>query len=128
MSLSLNVDEKLHLSDDDPQVSPEAVYSAKSESSTVDNKHHLDEIIPPTHPHRTIILCFDGTGDQFSEDVRITIFKGNLPADLSQNPKNSNIVQLFSMLRKDNKSEQMVYYQVRQLLNSIRPLLNHILC
>ena len=42
--------------------------------------------------------------------------KRNLPADLSQNFKNSNIVQFFSMLRKDNKSEQMVYYQVRQLI------------
>ena len=42
--------------------------------SAVDNKYHLDEIIPLTHTHRTIILCFDGTGDQFSEDVRTTFF------------------------------------------------------
>ncbi|KAF8662081.1 hypothetical protein AX16_001191 [Volvariella volvacea WC 439] len=48
--------------------------------------------VPPTHPYRTLILCFDGTGDQFDAD-------------------NSNIVQLFSMLKKDNRSLQMVYYQ-----------------
>jgi uncharacterized protein (DUF2235 family) len=38
------------------------------------------------------VLCFDGTGDQFDED-------------------NSNIVQFFSMLSKDDPSQQMVYYQ-----------------
>ena len=38
---------------------------------TVGDKHHMDEIIPSRHSNRTIILCFDGTGDQFDEDVRI---------------------------------------------------------
>ena len=46
------------------QVSPDS--SAISEQ----DKYHLDEIIPLEHDHRTIVLCFDGTGDQFSEDVR----------------------------------------------------------
>ncbi|KIJ13818.1 hypothetical protein PAXINDRAFT_80411 [Paxillus involutus ATCC 200175] len=50
------------------------------------------DVVPPTHTHRTLVLCFDGTGDQFSED-------------------NSNIVQFFSMLRKDDPSQQLVYYQ-----------------
>ena len=27
-------------------------------------------VIPPSHDDRTIILCFDGTGDQFDTDVR----------------------------------------------------------
>jgi len=49
-------------------------------------------VIPPSHDARTIILCFDGTGDQFDTD-------------------NSNIVQFFSMLKKDDKSQQVVYYQ-----------------
>ncbi|KAJ7028390.1 hypothetical protein C8F04DRAFT_1119191 [Mycena alexandri] len=49
-------------------------------------------IIPPEHPFRTLVLCFDGTGDQFDAD-------------------NSNIVQLFSMLPKADRSRQMVYYQ-----------------
>lgn len=48
--------------------------------------------IPPVHDHRTLVLCFDGTGDQFDAD-------------------NSNIVQLFSLLKKDDKTKQMVYYQ-----------------
>ncbi|KAH9486042.1 hypothetical protein JR316_0000106 [Psilocybe cubensis] len=52
----------------------------------------LEPTIPPTHKHRTVILCFDGTGDQFDDD-------------------NSNIVNFFSMLRKDEPEQQMVYYQ-----------------
>ncbi len=50
--------------------------------------------IPPKHESRTLILCFDGTGDQFDAN-------------------NSNIVQLCSLLKRDDRSEQMVYYQVR---------------
>ncbi|KAI9511887.1 hypothetical protein F5148DRAFT_1167136 [Russula earlei] len=49
-------------------------------------------VIPPSHEARTLVLCFDGTGDQFDVD-------------------NSNIVQFFSMLKKDDKSQQMAYYQ-----------------
>ncbi|KAJ7058675.1 hypothetical protein C8F01DRAFT_1059392 [Mycena amicta] len=49
-------------------------------------------IIPPEHPFRTLVLCFDGTGDQFDAD-------------------NSNIIQLFSLLPKSDRSRQMVYYQ-----------------
>lgn len=49
--------------------------------------------IPPEHSHRTLILCFDGTGDQFDAD-------------------NSNVVHLVSMLRKNDRTKQMVYYQV----------------
>ncbi|KAF9461536.1 hypothetical protein BDZ94DRAFT_1167539 [Collybia nuda] len=45
-----------------------------------------------TFPARTLILCFDGTGDQFDSD-------------------NSNIVDLVRMLRKDDHNRQMVYYQ-----------------
>ncbi|KAL4252473.1 hypothetical protein ABKN59_002784 [Abortiporus biennis] len=41
---------------------------------------------------RTIVLCFDGTGDQFDGD-------------------NSNVVQLLAMLKKDDHHEQLVYYQ-----------------
>ncbi|KAJ3861403.1 hypothetical protein EV359DRAFT_47287 [Lentinula novae-zelandiae] len=60
-------------------------------------EHKIDSrIIPPTippeHEHRTLVLCFDGTGDQFDVD-------------------NSNIVQLCSLLRKEDRSKQMVYYQ-----------------
>jgi len=49
--------------------------------------------IPPTHTNRTLVLCFDGTGDQFDND-------------------NSNIVKFVSLLKKDDNKKQMVYYQV----------------
>jgi hypothetical protein len=50
--------------------------------------------IPPDHEggYRTLVLCFDGTGDQFDAD-------------------NSNIVQLVALLKKSDRSKQMVYYQ-----------------
>jgi len=49
--------------------------------------------IPPEHANRTLVLCFDGTGKQFDAS-------------------NSNIVQLFSLLKKDDSAKQKVYYQV----------------
>ncbi|KDQ62964.1 hypothetical protein JAAARDRAFT_202495 [Jaapia argillacea MUCL 33604] len=50
------------------------------------------DIVPRKHKHRTLVLCFDGTGDSFDND-------------------NSNIVQFFSMLKKHDPEQQMVYYQ-----------------
>ncbi|KAJ6453178.1 hypothetical protein C8R45DRAFT_847321 [Mycena sanguinolenta] len=52
----------------------------------------LTVFVPPENKHRCLILCFDGTGDQFDAD-------------------NSNIVQLVSALKKDDRTKQMVYYQ-----------------
>ncbi|KAK0209162.1 hypothetical protein DFS33DRAFT_1308021 [Desarmillaria ectypa] len=52
----------------------------------------LEETIPPHHENRTLVLCFDGTGDQFDSD-------------------NSNVVNFFSLLKKDNPGTQLVYYQ-----------------
>ncbi|KAI0673864.1 hypothetical protein C8Q78DRAFT_656594 [Trametes maxima] len=60
-------------------------HSSSSESGDAD-------IVPPYHPARTLVLCFDGTGDQFSTD-------------------NSNVIKFFSLLKKDDRNEQMVYYQ-----------------
>jgi len=73
--------------------------SPRSRPLPVRKENHLDSrevprTIPLHHEHRTLVLCFDGTGDQFDAD-------------------NSNIVQLFSLLKKDDSSQQMVYYQVR---------------
>ena len=48
----------------------------------------------PPRP-RTLVLCFDGTGDQFDDD-------------------NSNVVQFVSLLAKKDRNKQMVYYQVRK--------------
>jgi hypothetical protein len=50
-------------------------------------------VIPPDHNNRTLVVCFDGTGDQFDAD-------------------NSNIVQLVQLLKKDDSTKQLVYYQV----------------
>ena len=51
-------------------------------------------VIPPSHPtrKRTLVVCFDGTGDQFDND-------------------NSNIVQLVALMKKDDRHQQLVYYQ-----------------
>ncbi|KAH9055195.1 hypothetical protein EDB87DRAFT_1688475 [Lactarius vividus] len=51
----------------------------------------------PFTPPRTLVLCFDGTGDQFDAD-------------------NTNIVQLCSTLEKGDKDQQMVYYQKNVIL------------
>lgn len=71
---------------------PEVPNVPSSPTSDGQGSHPFDAIIPPAHTRRTLVLCFDGTGDQFDSD-------------------NSNIVQLFSMLVKDDPSQQMVYYQ-----------------
>jgi Uncharacterized alpha/beta hydrolase domain (DUF2235) len=73
------------------------------------------------HPAKTLILCFDGTGDSFDEDVSVL-----LHTPLSTLNKiifffflqNSNVVQFLSMLKKDQPTEQLVYYQVRSILLS----------
>ncbi|KJA19221.1 hypothetical protein HYPSUDRAFT_143965 [Hypholoma sublateritium FD-334 SS-4] len=67
-------------------VSPRAATSDRS-SDTIH-----EATIPPHNSHRTVILCFDGTGDQFDDD-------------------NSNIVNFLSMLKKDKPRQQLVYYQ-----------------
>ena len=71
-------------------------------------------VIPPSHKDhtRTVVLCFDGTGDQFDTDVCVPSCSRCLPHRLSRRSQNSNIIQLFSMLKKDDKSQQVVYYQV----------------
>jgi len=56
-------------------------------------------VIPPKHTtgNRTLVLCFDGTGDQFDAD-------------------NSNVVQFVQLLKKDDRTKQLVYYQVREVI------------
>src|SRR5258708_17522218 len=69
-------------------------------------------MVPPSHEARTIVLCFDGTGDQFDVDVcAISLFTIS-SSPIESRSQNSNIEQLFSMLKKDDKSQQAVYYQV----------------
>ncbi|KAG8914963.1 hypothetical protein FRC01_003850, partial [Tulasnella sp. 417] len=46
----------------------------------------------PKHQGRTLILCFDGSGDSFDDD-------------------NTNIVRFFSALEKNKPDQQLCYYQ-----------------
>ncbi|KAH8118157.1 hypothetical protein DFH11DRAFT_1687160 [Phellopilus nigrolimitatus] len=67
-----------------------------TDTSTSLNTEYHGPVIPPNqngnHRNRTLVLCFDGTGDQFDMD-------------------NSNVVQFFSVLKKGDRSRQLVYYQ-----------------
>ncbi len=67
----------IHISDTVPSAS---VPPASKEASEV-----------KTSP-RTIILCFDGTGNEYEDKV-------------------TNVVKLYSLLKKDSKN-QLCYYQV----------------
>ena len=67
--------------------------SSKPKEETPD-RCRCPPVIPPKHDNRTLVLCFDGTGDQFDAD-------------------NSNVVQFMSLLKKDDRAKQLVYYQVR---------------
>ncbi len=88
----------LRLSEEIPRTTrPKSQYSTLKHNPVKERTLDPDSfppVIPPDHPARTLVLCFDGTGDQFDAD-------------------NSNIVNFFSLLKKDDRTEQMVYYQVR---------------
>ncbi|QRW23944.1 hypothetical protein RhiXN_10268 [Rhizoctonia solani] len=47
---------------------------------------------PKSTPKRSLVLCFDGTSNQFSN-------------------RNTNVVKIFELLKKDDPDRQMVYYQ-----------------
>ena len=86
-------------------------------SATAASVDNFDEIIPHPEdvPHRNLVLCFDGTGDQFDSDVSPYLpirFLSLIIIDTDT--QNSNIVAFFSMLKRDDIEQQLVYYQVRQ--------------
>ncbi|KAJ2924928.1 hypothetical protein H1R20_g12181, partial [Candolleomyces eurysporus] len=83
----------------DPSVSSttETIVERREVSIDDDTNHPvkpqtLPPVIPSSHQHRNLIVCFDGTGDQFDAD-------------------NSNVVQFVSLLKKDDRNRQLVYYQ-----------------
>ncbi|KAL4245308.1 hypothetical protein ABKN59_010399 [Abortiporus biennis] len=77
----------------DPSAIPPSPPPGPPASSTIAKAISANmEVIPPTKEARTVVLCFDGTGDQFDAD-------------------NSNVEQFFSMLKKDDRKQQVVYYQ-----------------
>ncbi|THH03449.1 hypothetical protein EW145_g6243 [Phellinidium pouzarii] len=69
-----------------------ASHSPRVATQTSLDTTYAGEVIPPYTDRRTLVLCFDGTGDQFDSD-------------------NSNVVQFFAMLKKGDKDQQLVYYQ-----------------
>jgi hypothetical protein len=50
----------------DATMSLNGIQSSPSPPTAWDNT-----VIPPSHDARTLVLCFDGTGDQFDADVRL---------------------------------------------------------
>ncbi|KAH0837783.1 hypothetical protein J3R83DRAFT_5963 [Lanmaoa asiatica] len=82
----------LSSSSDKSLLSPLTLPTGGVSASVPSSVDATDDVIPPGNTHRTLVLCFDGTGDQFDAD-------------------NSNIIQFFSMLKKDDPLRQMVYYQ-----------------
>ncbi|KAG6825815.1 hypothetical protein H0H93_000269, partial [Arthromyces matolae] len=69
-----------------------ASFNGVQDAEKVTTTQKLPPVIPTEHSGRTLVVCFDGTGDQFDAD-------------------NSNIVQLVSLLKKNDREKQMVYYQ-----------------
>lgn len=53
---------------------PSASSSQDGPATTIALSEIVDDVIPPTHVFRTLVLCFDGTGDQFDSDVRMFVF------------------------------------------------------
>ena len=87
--------------------------SKPSHSRQSDNNPPSSEV--NSQNFRTLILCFDGTGNQFCESVsRSAQLPPSQhrsivdPVDILQN---TNVVKLFSILRKDIPKSQVCYYQ-----------------
>ena len=77
--------------------------------------HDRNWIRPECPPQeRNLILCFDGTGDSFDEDVSQLSRLGSR-SQLMRHFQNSNVVQLLAMMKKDEPEKQLVYYQVISL-------------
>lgn len=87
---------------------------------------HPDSSWQKLPPSRTLVLCFDGTADEFDEDVSPPTPSRTLAHTLisPSRRQNSNVVKFFSMLKKDDEKTQVCYYQVRgpQLARSTRRL------
>jgi len=94
----------------------------------------IPSYIPTKHAYRTLVLCFDGTGNQYASKpppsspppqsnvsspqirhrCRISSPFGHTSrACLMTSIQNSNVVEFVSLLKKDDPSKQLVYYQVR---------------
>lgn len=62
---------------------------------------------------RVIVLCFDGTADQYDAAVsRPPNLSSSTHADV-ENRQNTNVVKFYALLDKCCPLDQIVYYQVR---------------
>ena len=81
--------------------------------------------IPPTGPTsdggRTLVLCFDGTWDSFDKDVsQLSSPSSRIMPETECDLQNSNIVQFVAMLKKNDPTKQLVYYQVTFLSQCLK--------
>jgi len=53
---------------------------------------------------RTIVLCFDGTGNEFSDNI-------------------TNVLKLYQLLKKEDDKKQLCYYQTGIGTNSLSPVI-----
>jgi hypothetical protein len=80
-------------------ISSLSAHSVNSDNSLSLHTEYTGPIIPPESDtrycdRRTLVLCFDGTGDEFDQD-------------------NSNVILFFSLLKKGDHNRQLCYYQVK---------------
>ena len=54
-----------------------------------------------TRKPRTLVLCFDGTANEYGNNV-------------------TNVIKLYSLLRKDRVEDQLCYYQVSAMFYSFQ--------
>ncbi len=113
---------------------PEFQKAASPMEESQTSNGFAEATVPPSHAHRTLVLCFDGTGTTsyflgsrllfLNSETRRSIrwwcsFLPPIHFSACWNQfyffQNSNIVNFFSMLKKDDPKEQLVYYQVRSL-------------
>jgi uncharacterized protein (DUF2235 family) len=62
---------------------------------------------------KTLVLCFDGTGNSYSDTVRPFVHPSGPFPYIRGLPQNTNVVKLFGLLEKKSHTKQRVYYEVR---------------
>ena len=67
---------------------------------------------------RTHVLCFDGTANEFSHKVSLSIAALDIAYLVDVIVQNTNVVKLYSILKKDDPKSQLCYYQARCLFDS----------
>jgi uncharacterized protein (DUF2235 family) len=69
--------------------------------------------MPALVEQKTLVLCFDGTGNSYSDTVRPLVHSSGPCAYGDELPQNTNVVKLFGLLDKTFHTKQRVYYEVR---------------